>query len=385
MHTWLLPEYIADILPATARQVESAKARMLELYRTYGYELVSPPLIEYTEALLTHADPALDMRTFKLDDQLTGRQLGLRADITPQVARIDAHLLAHRDGATRLCYAGSIVHTRPTGLTRSREPLQLGAELYGCYGLAADLEVIDLMLSSLAQVGVNDVTLDLGHLGLYRALVREAQLDGDFEHELFSAIQSKDTSTVAALTVDVHEPFRSAFRHLTELYGPDAVRRARTSLPGLPAIRAALDDLERVAAAFAGRARVTFDLTELRGTHYHTGLMFAAYAEGWAEELARGGRSDNVGRRFAGARPATGFSLDLRDLIRILPQQNPSKGIRLAADDLPQLAEEAARLRKAGEVVVIDYLHESAEALHCDRALTLIDGVAQLVPLPSTH
>ncbi|MCG9094518.1 ATP phosphoribosyltransferase regulatory subunit [Laribacter hongkongensis] len=383
MHNWLLPEHIADILPATARQLESAKAAMLERFRRYGYELVSPPLIEYTDSLLTNADPALDMQTFKLDDQLSGRQLGLRADMTPQVARIDAHLLAHRQGVTRLCYAGSVVHTRASGLMRSREPLQVGAELYGCYDLAADIEIIELMLSTLAGVGIDAVTLDLGHLGVYRALVREAQLDGETEQALFAALQAKDRASVKALTADVREPFCSAFRHLVDLYGPEAIGKARARLPGLPGIRAALDDLERLAQIFASRARISFDLTELRGTHYHTGLMFAAYAEGWAEELARGGRYDNVGRRFGRARPATGFSLDLRDMIRVLPQTHPSKGIRVRAADLSRLADEVARLRAAGEVVVVDYLGETAADLHCDRELVCREEGQSLEAAPA--
>ena len=383
MHNWLLPEHIADILPATARQLESAKAAMLERFRRYGYELVSPPLIEYTDSLLTNADPALDMQTFKLDDQLSGRQLGLRADMTPQVARIDAHLLAHRQGVTRLCYAGSVVHTRASGLMRSREPLQVGAELYGCYDLAADIEIIELMLSTLAGVGIDAVTLDLGHLGVYRALVREAQLDGETEQALFAALQAKDRASVEALTADVREPFCSAFRHLVDLYGPEAIGKARARLPGLPGIRAALDDLERLAQIFASRARISFDLTELRGTHYHTGLMFAAYAPGWSDALARGGRYDNVGDKFGRARPATGFSLDLRDLVRVLPQRSPARGIRVAGADAGRAREAIAALRAAGEVLVIDYLGESAAALNCDRALVWRADGWQVEPFAS--
>ena len=379
MRNWLLPEHVSDILPATARQVESAKAAMLELFRTYGYELVSPPLVEYVESLVSEGDAALDLKTYKLADQLSGRQLALRADITPQVARIDAHLLAERQGVTRLCYSGSVVHTRPSSLMSSREPLQVGAELYGCHGLEADLEVLDLMLASLALVGIDKVTLDLGHLGIYRALAREARLDPALEKSLFVALQAKDVAGVKALTVDVVEPFRSALLHLTSLYGPDALEQARLHLPALPEIRLALDDLERVGVVFADRATVAYDLTELRGTHYHNGLMFSAYAEGWAGELARGGRYDNVGQHFGRARPATGFSLDLRDLIRILPQRNPGKGIRVAAEVLPDLAADVAALRAAGEVVVVDYLHESAEALHCDRELRRIDGEVRLL------
>lgn len=381
MRNWLLPEYIADILPATARQVESAKAAMLELFRTAGYELVSPPLIEYIDALVSPEDGALALKTFRLDDQLSGRQLGLRADITPQVARIDAHLLAPRSGVTRLCYAGSVVHARPDGLLGSREPLQLGAELYGYAGIEADLEVIRLMLATLRLAGVDGVRLDAGHMALFRGLVQAAGLSAEASGELFATLQAKDVSTLAELVQGVAEPWRSAFLALPELYGPRSVLdKARTRLPSLPEVELGLMQLSAVADALAGEVELSFDLTELRGTHYHSGLMFAAYAEGWAEEVARGGRYDNVGRRFGRARPATGFSLDLRDLIRIMPERSAARGICVAARDAAAARDEIDRLRAAGEVVVIDYLGESAEALCCDRSLQRTQDGWQIAP-----
>ncbi|WP_440029922.1 ATP phosphoribosyltransferase regulatory subunit [Chromobacterium amazonense] len=381
MRNWLLPEYIADILPATARQVESAKAAMLEGFRVAGYELVLPPLIEYIDSLVSEGDVTLDLKTFKLDDQLSGRQLGLRADITPQVARIDAHLLGGRTGVTRLCYAGSVVHSRPSGLTSSREPLQVGAELYGYAGIEADLEIIDLMLSTLEKAGVEKLRLDVGHIAIYRGLAAAAGLAPEVSRELFSLLQNKDAAGIAALVAGVAEPYKSAFLALPELYGPAAVlEKARTRLPSLPEVELGLMQLSSIARAMQGRAELSFDLAELRGDFYHTGLMFAAYAPGWSDAIARGGRYDNVGRRFGRARPATGFSLDLRDLLRILPERDSSRGIRVSARHLPAAAEEVARLRAAGEMVVVDYLGESAEALNCDRELVPAEQGWQLAP-----
>jgi ATP phosphoribosyltransferase regulatory subunit len=381
MRNWLLPEYIADILPATARQVESAKAAMLEGFRVAGYELVLPPLIEYIDSLVSEGDVTLDLKTFKLDDQLSGRQLGLRADITPQVARIDAHLLGGRTGVTRLCYAGSVVHSRPSGLTSSREPLQVGAELYGYAGIEADLEIIDLMLSTLEKAGVEKLRLDVGHIAIYRGLAAAAGLAPEVSRELFGLLQNKDAAGIAALVAGVAEPYKSAFLALPELYGPAVVlEKARTRLPSLPEVELGLMQLSAIARAMQGRAELSFDLAELRGDFYHTGLMFAAYAPGWSDAIARGGRYDNVGRRFGRARPATGFSLDLRDLLRILPERDSSRGIRVSARHLPAAAEEVARLRAAGEMVVVDYLGESADALNCDRELVPAEQGWQLAP-----
>ena len=383
MRNWLLPENIADILPATARQVESAKAAMLERFRTYGYELVCPPLIEYIDSLVYDGDTALVMKTFKLDDQMSGRQLGLRADITPQVARIDAHLLSSRQGVTRLCYAGSVLHTVPESAMRSREPLQVGAELYGSSDVGADLEIVDLMLASLEGVGVGGLTLDIGHVGIFRALAAAAELPARLTAELFGVLQAKDIPSAETLLAGAAEPFRSALLALPGLYGPDALSRASQCLPALPEIRQALADMQAVADSVAGRATVNFDLSDLRGTAYHTGLMFAAYAPGWSDALARGGRYDNVGDKFGRARPATGFSLDLRDLVRVLPQRSPAMGIRVAGADAGRAREAIAALRAAGEVLVIDYLGESAAALNCDRALVWRADGWQVEPFAS--
>jgi len=370
MRNWLLPEHIADILPATARQVETAKAAMLELFRTSGYELVSPPMLEYIDSLMAESDPGLALKTFRVVDQLSGRQLGVRADITPQVARIDAHLLAERTGVTRLCYAGSVLHARPSGLMSSREPLQIGAELYGYAGTEADLEIVELMLASLRLVKVDGVRLDLGHIAIFRGLASAAGLSAQASRELLDVLQTKDIATIRSLVADVAEPFRSAFLVLPELYGrSEVLDKARTKLPSLPEIELGLMQLAAVGRALEGSVDVSYDLAELRGDSYHTGLMFAAYAPGWSEAIGRGGRYDNVGRSFGRGRPATGFSLDLRDLIRILPQRHHEQAIRVAARLLPDARAEVDALRRRGEVVIIDYLGESAQALNCDREL----------------
>jgi ATP phosphoribosyltransferase regulatory subunit len=381
MRNWLLPEHIADILPATARQVETAKSAMLELFRTAGYELVLPPLIEYIDSLVAEGDDSLEVKTFKLDDHLSGRQMGLRADITPQVARIDAHLLAERTGVTRLCYAGSVVHARPAGLMSSREPLQVGAELYGFAGIEADLEIIRLALATLKLVDVQGIRLDVGNIAIFRGLALAANLSPELTREVFTALRSKDVSTVTRLVHGVSEPYRSAFIALPELYGPrEVLDRARRKLPSIPEVDQALSQLMAIANALEDRVEMSFDLTELRGTAYHTGLMFAVYAPGWPDELARGGRYDNVGRRFGRARPATGFSLDLRDLLRILPERDSVRGIRVQSGLADDAAEQIAALRGAGEIVIIDYLGESAASLNCDRELVRGASGWQAVP-----
>lgn len=381
MRNWLLPEHIADILPATARQVETAKSAMLELFRTAGYELVLPPLVEYIDSLVAEGDDSLEVKTFKLDDHLSGRQMGLRADITPQVARIDAHLLAERTGVTRLCYAGSVVHARPAGLMSSREPLQVGAELYGFAGIEADLEIIRLALATLQLVDVKGMRLDIGNVAIFRGLAVAAGLSPELTREVFAALRSKDVATVSRLVNGVAEPYRSAFVALPELYGPrEVLEKARRRLPSIREVDQALSQLMAIAGALEDKVELSFDLTELRGTAYHTGLMFAVYAPGWPDELARGGRYDNVGRRFGRARPATGFSLDLRDLLRILPERDSARGIRVQSGQAEEAGSQIEALRRAGEIVIIDYLGESAASLNCDRELVRGPSGWQVVP-----
>ncbi|WP_137937544.1 ATP phosphoribosyltransferase regulatory subunit [Chitinivorax sp. B] len=384
MHRWLLPEYIADILPAEARLVEEKRRRVLDLFHSCGYDLVSTPLIEYTESLIGEGDHDLDMRTFKLVDQLSGRQLGLRADIAPQVARLDAHLL-NRQGAVRLCYAGSVVQTQPTSLLGSREQLQVGAEIYGHAGIEADLEIMTLLLDCLALLGVQSAQLDIGHAGVYRSLVGHFDLNAEQEQALFAAYQNKDVAELVALTDPLPDVARKAFRSLSELNGGrDVIEQARANLPLLPGINDALDELDRVMAELnVIGAQGGIDLVELRAAHYHNGLVFAAYAEGWPNAIAWGGRYDNVGRQFGRARPATGFSFDLRELIGKLELGDAQKAILAPyAPDDSALYQVIRALRTNNEIVVINLPGHEAHVveLNVDRELQKRGGVWQVVP-----
>ncbi|MHB1092240.1 ATP phosphoribosyltransferase regulatory subunit [Thiobacillus sp.] len=313
MIAWLLPENVEDVLPPQAWRMEDMRRALLDLFRSRGYQLVIPPLMEYVDSLLTGVGADLDLKTFKLVDQLSGRLMGVRADITPQVARIDAHLLT-ANAVNRLCYAGSVLHTQSAGFHRSREPIQIGAELYGEVGAEADLEILTLMLESLAVCGVKTLQLDVGHVGVYRALAQEAGLSSEIEHQLFGALQAKDSSAVAVLTAALQASLRDAFAALPQLYGDRSMlAEARVRLPQLASIQAALDTLEAIDRGL-GDVEVAYDLAELRGYGYHNGVVFAAYTGGRSHAIAQGGRYDEVGRVFGRARPATGFSMDLREL-----------------------------------------------------------------------
>ncbi len=377
MTNWLLPEYIQDMLPDEAWRIERMRASILELLRRSGYQLVVPPLLEYAESLLINGSHDMDLRTFKLVDQLSGRTLALRADTTPQVARIDAHLL-NRQGVTRLCYAGSVVHTQPSGLMRTREPLQIGAELYGHGGLESDLEVQRLMLQALASLGISGVHLDLGHVALFRALIKHAGIESELEAGLFEALQRKDISTLEKRVEGVKPEARNALLALPQLYGGrEVIARARGMLPAYTEVTAALDELELVAARLQPLAHsVGIDLAELRGYHYHSGMVFAAYHPGSHDAIALGGRYDDVGRSFGRARPATGFSMDLRQLHSLLEQQEQPKGISAPHSDDPALQEKIAQLRAEGHVVTVDLLDDPAlrGELGCDRELVLRNG-----------
>ncbi|HEX5339109.1 MAG TPA: ATP phosphoribosyltransferase regulatory subunit, partial [Gallionella sp.] len=294
MPNWLLPEYIQDMLPDEAWRVERMRAQILDLLRKSGYQLVAPPLLEYAESLLIDGSDDMDLRTFKLVDQLSGRTLALRADITPQVARIDAHLL-NRQGIARLCYAGSVLHTQPVGLTRTRELVQIGAELYGHAGLESDLEIQQLMLQALALLGIENVHLDLGHVGVFRALVNHAGLDKNTEAELFVALQSKDSAALRELAKPLDAGLRDALLALPTLYGDcaEVLARARKLLPDYAGIRAALDDLQHISGKLQELVSVVgIDLADLRGYHYHSGMVFAAYHAGSHDAIALGGRYD---------------------------------------------------------------------------------------------
>lgn len=372
-HAWLLPEYIEDILPPYARQAESLRRRLLDLFDGYGYELVCPPMIEYLDSLLTGAAGDLDLKTFKVVDGLSGRMMGVRADITPQAARIDAHLL-DRQGVTRLCYAGPVLHAKPDGLLASREPQQVGAELFGHAGIEADREVLELLLAALAATGVARVRVSLGHVGLFRALSVAAGVAQADERPLFRALRAKDAPALAQLTAGLASPWRAAFLRLPELYGDASViAAARRELPDLPGVVRALDDLDALLALDAGLA---VDLADLRGYGYHTGAVFAAYVGGQAQAVALGGRYDNAGAVFGRARPATGFSLDLRRIVDSLAEPATRPGILAPLADDPALAARVATLRAAGERVVVELPGQAAHRAEagCDRQLVKQGG-----------
>lgn len=375
MPNWLLPENIADVLPSEARKIEDLRRLILDNFRLYGYELVMPPMLEYLESLLTGAGHDTDLRTFKLVDQLSGRTMGLRADMTTQVARIDAHLL-NRESVTRLCYAGSVLHTRPSGLHATREPLQIGAEIYGHAGLEADAEIQELALASLALAGFSKVRLDLCHVGVLRAIIESDVRAIANQAELHALLQAKDISGLRSITVGYDGVTREALLALPGLYGDvEVIERARAVLPPLEAIGSSLDELALL-VSLAGEASVNIDLADLRGYQYESGAMFALYVPGLPNAVARGGRYDHVGEAFGRARPATGFSLDLRELARLLPVAERKRSIRAPWGREPQLRAKIVELRKAGEVVIqsLPGHDNDQEEFDCDRAVVLENG-----------
>jgi len=378
---WLLPEHIADALPREAAQIETLRRRLLDHFRAHGYELVMPPLLEYLDSLLSGAGQDLRLRTFKIVDQLSGRTMGVRADMTPQVTRIDAHLL-NRQGVSRLCYCDSVLHTLPASMTATREPIQAGAELYGYAGLDADLEIIRLMADSLRAAGLPSFRIDLGHVGVFKALLTDGQVSSELEAQLFSALQGKDVPALAELVAGLPEVTAKALVALPTLYGDRAVlERARTILPKGPALEAALRDLEQAADALPDLP-IAFDLADLRGYHYHSGMVFAAYTQGFAGAIALGGRYDGVGQAFGRARPATGFSLDLRELARLAPVHPESGAIVAPADRDPQLLARIAEQRTLGNTVVRQLPGESAiEGPRCSQQFVKQGGEWVIVPL----
>lgn len=355
---WLLPESLADMLPAEARRIEDLRRSLLDLFRTYGFELVAPPLVEYIDSLLTGCGADLNLRTSKLVDQLSGRTLGIRADMTTQVTRIDAHLL-NRVGVTRLCYCGPVLHARPAGLLSSRELLQIGAEIFGHSGFEADLEIIRLALESTRLAGVQTVRLDLCHAGLVRSLIDADPVAASRADEIMDLLRDKDLPGIADLAKgqDALAPATvKALSALPLLYGDASViGRARQQLPSLPGVTSALDILEKLLGALDD-VSVGVDLADVGTYGYHSGVTFSVYAEGWHDALVKGGRYDNVGRAFGRARPATGFSLDLRKLAGGLSPAAPAPAIRAPAMQNPQqdahLRQAVQALRQAGQIVV---------------------------------
>ncbi len=383
MRTWTLPENIEDLLPTEAAKLERLRRVALDLFASHGFELVMPPLLEYVESLLSGTGHDMDLATFKLVDQLSGRTMGIRADITPQVARIDAHLL-NRQGVTRLCYAGSVLHTLPAGLGKSRQPFQAGAEMYGHAGLDADIEIQQLMVDVLRVLGVVNVQLDIGHPAIFRSLITMANVTPEIAEQAFVATEAKDIAALKSLGAALGAA-HGAIAALPTLYGDaSTLTRAAQILPKEKNIVDALSQLVAIEKHFAQQGiKVSVDLGVLGGFNYESGITFAAFARGAPDAVARGGRYDEVGKAFGRARPATGFSMDLKALLPLVPDE-PVRGAILAPLQPDAAAMiEIVMLRASGETVIASLpghdacLHE----LGCDRKLSFIDGRWATVPL----
>jgi ATP phosphoribosyltransferase regulatory subunit len=376
---WLLPEHIADVLPHEARRIEELRRLMLDAARAHGHELVMPPLLEHIESLLSGTGHALDLKTFKLVDQLSGRTLGVRADTTPQVARIDAHLL-NRVGLTRLCYCGPVLHTRPSGLHGSREPLQFGAETYGHAGLEADLEIIELALECLGRAGIGGLLLDLSDARLLRGVLSCGDVSGASRMAVEAALAAKDRTAIEELGDALPAAVRDGLLSLVDLYGgPDLLVVARQRLPDVPLVRAALDDLDWLARhlhALQPDLALGFDLGDMSGQGYYSGARFAIYGRGCTDALARGGRYDDVGAVFGRKRAAVGFSLDLKAVVSGVGFDGRRAAIRAPWSEDPELRAVVRRLRREGETVVSvlpGHEHE-ADEFDCDRELVAEHG-----------
>lgn len=389
---WLLPDGVEDLLPQQARHTEQLRRRLLNLYAAWGYEQVIPPILEFTDSLLIGLGRDLDLMTFKVTDQLSGRTMGVRADITPQIARIDAHSLK-RSGPSRFCYAGHVIHTRPKSPLATRLPIQAGVELFGGAGLDADIEVISLLLQSLDVVGLQSLHIDLGHVGIYRALAEAAGFSPAREEAFFDLLQRKASTEIGLWLQDnvSDAAMRAHLACLPALAGGQSVLNlARAQLAEAPAeVLAAIDELELVAGVVAERypqAQLYFDLSELRGYHYHTGIVFAAFAPGYGEAVANGGRYDHIGEVFGNARPATGFAVDLTALVRLgVPEQiQPAAIFAPASDDQAQWQAICA-LRQDGEVVVCGLGEQTLaeRPVRCDRQLVLDGAVYRVEPINS--
>ena len=375
MSAWVLPDYIADVLPSEARRIEELRRGLLDTARSYGYELVIPPVFEHLESLLTGAGEALDLQTFKFVDQLSGRSLGLRADMTQQVARIDAHLL-NRSGITRLCYCGPVMHTRPDRPHATREPLQFGAEIYGHRGIEAEIESVILALECLGGADVHELSIDLADVRIVRSLLAGVPVGVQVLGQVHAALAAKDASELVRLTRDFPKVSREGLAALLQLYGDrDVLDEAEKVLCGIPGVSSALQNLRNVAAVVQ-RARVTFDLADLRGYSYYSGIRFAIYATGVSDALARGGRYDEVGAVFGRNRPAVGFSLDVKQLVGAIPAPPLRAAIRAPWPVDEAASGAVASLRKRGETVVCALPDSSSQIdeFDCDRELVNVGG-----------
>ncbi len=374
MSAWLLPDHLADVLPSEARHIEELRRLALDGARRFGYELVMPPLLEYLESLLTGTGSSLELQTFKLVDQLSGRSLGLRADTTPQAARIDAHLL-NRPGVTRLCYCGPVLHTRPDGPYATREPLQFGAELFGHDGLEADLEVLQLALTVLAQSEVGQVSVDLGDARIVKSLLAGVELAASHRQSIHQALATKDITSLQSLVQTLPDAVGEALLQLPSLYGDLSVlAHAQTVLAAWPSAIQALQQLQWLASRLD--VPVTVDLADLRGYAYYSGARFAIYVPGASDALVRGGRYDEVGAVFGRKRPAVGFSLDLKSLVAVVPRRPLRAAIRAPWGEASELRQAVTALREQGETVVCVLPgHESdVDEFDCDRELVHVAG-----------
>ena len=382
MSAWVLPDHIADVLPSEARHIEEIRRNLLDMARCYGYELVMPPMLEHLESLLTGTGESLDLQTFKLVDQISGRMLGLRADSTPQVARIDAHLL-NRKGVARLCYCGPVLHTRPAAPHATREPLQLGAEIYGHHGLEADLEILTLALDCLRAAKVQDFMVDLADVRIVNSLLSLAALSAVETTEIQAALALKDAAAIASITRRSDAVVRVGLQNLTRCFGDvQILKEARALLPDLPVISQALNELQWLAGHLEG-TQVSFDLADLRGYAYYSGARFAVYAKGASNALLRGGRYDAVGSVFGRERPAVGFSLDVKSLVGVVSGPPLRAAIRAPWGEDKVLRSAIARLRAAGETVVCVLPgHENEiDEFQCDRVLVAQGSDWHLVPV----
>ena len=397
---WLLPDGVDELLPPEAWAVEKMRRSMLDAYAHYGYELVSPPLIEYIESLLTGTGNDLDLQTFKVTDQLTGRMMGVRADITPQVARIDAHLLKNT-GISRLCYADTVLHTRPAHTMTNRSPLQIGCELFGEAGASADIEIISLMLNTLELAGVKKIHIDLAHVGIYRGLLESSNMSKDLEAQLFDALSRKSLPDLDALAISVENGTNPLgkkdsviirlVRDIANLSGGiealDHIKSRVEQLDlSLPSVVKAIDELKAITLQIQKRfsaVHIGFDFCELRGYNYHTGILFSAFSTNFGHALAKGGRYNDIGKDFGESRPATGFSADLKTLVRLAEKTNRETSTNLAgilapAGDDEALLKAISELRQTYRVVQQLNDHDVSENYHCDKRLVLEDNRWQI-------
>jgi ATP phosphoribosyltransferase regulatory subunit len=389
MPRWLLPEGISDVLPTEARRIEDLRRRLLDLFRVYGYELVSPPLIEYLDALLVGSGKDLAKQMFQTVDQLSGRTLAVRADMTPQVARIDAHRL-NRKQVVRLCYTGSVLHSRQESLSGSREPLQAGCEIFGHRGLEADLEVMELMVQAIMLAGSHCLQLDLCPAGIVKTICEIKGLDPQIQDFVHDLVLSKNLPQLRSQLGDIDQKLAENLCEISMLYGELSVgddallRRAAELLPEHPLVHEVLDGLRSIAGAQCWRdypqLSLSVDFGDMRGWQYHTGISFSAYIDQHPVAVARGGRYDNVGASFGRSRAATGFSLELRELASLAPEPSPALAIKAPWRDDPALRAAVRDLRAAGEIVVqvMPGHEDEQEEFQCDRSLVLSDGSWQL-------